>query len=185
MPVRSPALLASFAPCRTRQYLRLMSGRLGTDDRERLQDMAHRVSTLYWNSERSVNSIAEELGLSKGRLYELIRPLAVGGKCPDCHSELVFENRTARDREDSICLGCEGEDFVEEPLRSAASRYQDMGVPEAGPEGHPGRREGAKDRTEEADPIDGRASSGRRSGVLAGFLLGTVTGILIGASLRR
>jgi predicted RNA-binding Zn-ribbon protein involved in translation (DUF1610 family) len=66
-----------------------------------------RVQALYWHSDRGVNSIADELGLSKSRLYELIRPLAADVPCPECGSTLAYDNRTARDRGEAACPnGC-------------------------------------------------------------------------------
>lgn len=132
--------------------------RLATaDDEELLRDMSERATLLYWNSDQSVNSIAEDLGLSKGRLYDLIRPLASGLPCPNCQSDLVFRNRTARDRGDAVCLVCEeGAD----PLQDNAA------VPTTTARGLP-------------------TGSLERGGLLAGFLIGTVTGVLLGRFLRR
>jgi len=36
-----------------------------------------RANELYWGSDRSVNQIADDLDLSKGALYEMIRPSPV------------------------------------------------------------------------------------------------------------
>ena len=64
----------------------------------------------YWNSDLGVNQIAEELQLSKSRLYEAIRPVPAGGECPGCGEPLGFPNRTARDRAKPECpTGCTDE----------------------------------------------------------------------------
>ena len=55
------------------------------------------ANELYWDSEKSVNQIADELDLSKGALYGLIRPLPAGVGCPLCGDEVVSPNRTAHD----------------------------------------------------------------------------------------
>jgi predicted RNA-binding Zn-ribbon protein involved in translation (DUF1610 family) len=65
-----------------------------------------RANKLYWGSDRSVNQIADELDLSKGALYEMIRPLATGFGCPICGAEVVHSNRTAKDRGRVDCPSC-------------------------------------------------------------------------------
>jgi predicted RNA-binding Zn-ribbon protein involved in translation (DUF1610 family) len=71
-----------------------------------------RANELYWGSDLSVNQIAETLDLSKGALYEMIRPLAAAVACPDCGTEAVHPNRTAHERGLVVCLSCgwEGDD---------------------------------------------------------------------------
>ena len=65
-----------------------------------------RANELYWTSDRSVNQIAEELDLSKGQLYGLIRPLGAARRCPACGREAAWENRTARDKGILACPAC-------------------------------------------------------------------------------
>ncbi|MGD8319125.1 MAG: hypothetical protein PVJ02_01680 [Gemmatimonadota bacterium] len=65
-----------------------------------------RANELYWGSHVSVNQIAEDLDLSKGMLYGLIHPLPAGLMCPDCSEELVYPNRTARERSMVVCANC-------------------------------------------------------------------------------
>ncbi len=75
-----------------------------------------RADELYWSSDLSVNQIAEELDVSKGVLYEMIRPQPAAHACPECGEELSYPNRTARDRGRVACASCgwEGtEDDVE------------------------------------------------------------------------
>ena len=88
-----------------------------------------RANELYWNSRRSVNSIADELGLSKGRLYGAVRPLPSGSTCPSCGAELVFENRTARDRNAASCNECgrEAEVSAEPPTGRGSTAPDDTG----------------------------------------------------------
>lgn len=71
-----------------------------------------RANELYWSSDMSVNQIADELDLSKGMLYGLIRPRPAGLACPDCSEELVYPNRTAKERGLLACPRCgwEGEE---------------------------------------------------------------------------
>lgn len=72
-------------------------------DSERLRSEANR---LYWDSDRSVNQIAEDLGVSKGSLYEVVRPRSAGLPCPRCGEEMVFPNRTAREKGFLSCPAC-------------------------------------------------------------------------------
>lgn len=73
-----------------------------------------RVNQLYWDSGRSVNQIAEELDLSKGALYGVIRPQPSGLGCPLCGAEVGFPNRTAKDRGSLECSTCAWDGSVEE-----------------------------------------------------------------------
>ncbi len=139
------------------------------EDRELLRDMSDRATTLYWNSDRSVNSIADDLGLSKGRLYDLIRPLGSGRHCANCQSERIFANRTAHERDDAICPICDA-DGPQTPL-----------VPEPSlPSMSSGRSDSP--RSDEAPPP---APSPDTRGVLTGFLVGTVAGIVLGRYFRH
>jgi hypothetical protein len=65
-----------------------------------------RANELYWSSDRSVNQIADELDLSKGTLYGMIRPLQADISCPACTQEVVFPNRTAKERGLVVCPSC-------------------------------------------------------------------------------
>jgi hypothetical protein len=75
----------------------------GQPDQDALFEEANR---LYWESEESVNHIGESLGLSKGVLYGLLEPLPAGLPCPKCGEEMVFPNRTARDKGFLECPEC-------------------------------------------------------------------------------
>lgn len=81
--------------------------------------LAHEANQLYWESERSVNQIAEEMELSKGMLYGMIRPLPAGGTCPRCTGAMEYANRTARERGLVSCPACghEREEAVRAPAR--------------------------------------------------------------------
>ena len=67
---------------------------------------AERANELYWGSDRSVNDLADDLDLSKGALYSLIRPLSAAVDCPECGGEMSYANRTARDRGLVTCEAC-------------------------------------------------------------------------------
>jgi len=70
------------------------------------RESERRANELYWGSDVSVNQIAEELDLSKGMLYGLIRPEPSGLSCPACGDEVVYPNRTAKERELVACASC-------------------------------------------------------------------------------
>lgn len=125
-------------------------------------ELAKVVNRMYWDSDESVNRIAEQLDLSKGALYGMIEPAPAGGTCPDCGSSLSFGNRTARDRGLAECAACS---LVGEPTDRVSSPALAAHSPE-----WPAVREP-------------RRWSGR---TLAGsLLLGVVAGVLIAGLLRR
>lgn len=70
------------------------------------QDTDDRANILYWGSDKSVNQIADDLDLSKGALYGMIRPLPAACACPLCAAEVVHSNRTARERGRVDCPAC-------------------------------------------------------------------------------
>ena len=76
-----------------------------------------RANELYWESQLSVNQIADDMDVSKGMLYGLIQPVGAGLPCPSCSSEMEYTNRTARDRGFLACAAC-GLEQDEEEVRS-------------------------------------------------------------------
>lgn len=108
-----------------------------------------RANELYWTSDLSVNQIAEELDLSKGMLYELIRPAPAGLSCPACSEELVYANRTARDRAMLACPRCGWEGDEDDAdlgvgdgsvVLPTATESDTVAAPRAATEEDPGRR---------------------------------------------
>ncbi len=79
-----------------------------------------RANALYWDSDASVNDIAEELDLSKGTLYGMIRPRTAGLDCPECGGEMEYPNRTAREKGFVTCAACGYEEEEELLLEAAA-----------------------------------------------------------------
>ena len=74
-----------------------------------------RANRLYWESGESVNQIAEDLGLSKGALYDLISPLASDFGCPLCEAPLHYAHRTAHDKGILTCSGCDTQFEASDP----------------------------------------------------------------------
>jgi len=77
-------------------------------------DLEVHANELYWSSDESVNTIADELDLSKGTLYNVIQPLPTGLACPECGAELEYPNRTARERGLVACPNGDFEGELEE-----------------------------------------------------------------------
>lgn len=77
-------------------------------------DVVERANELYWESDRSVNQIADDLELSKGALYGIIEPEPSGLGCPLCGQEVVYPNRTAKEREMLDCPTCDWDGDPEE-----------------------------------------------------------------------
>jgi predicted RNA-binding Zn-ribbon protein involved in translation (DUF1610 family) len=89
-----------------------------------------RANVLYWDSDSSVNDIADAMDLSKGSLYGLIRPRPAELACPECGAMLEYPNRTARDKGFVTCPGCGLED-EEELVREIAGAGPDSDRPRA------------------------------------------------------
>ncbi len=70
---------------------------------KKLNDRANR---LYWESDDSVNEIAEQLDLSKSALYQKIEGLDADEPCAQCGGALEYANRTARDKGVVRCPLC-------------------------------------------------------------------------------
>ena len=85
-------------------------------------DIVARANDAYWNSEAGVNRLAKEYDLSKGALYDIIAPLSASLPCPHGDGELVYTNRTARERGLVTCANCgfaEEESFLRARLEEA------------------------------------------------------------------
>jgi len=81
----------------------------------------------YWETEESVNAIAEAMDVSKGRLYDLLLPLDAGVTCPSCGGALGFAHRTARQRGVVVCDACGFEGSVDDLLDRDASTAEAAG----------------------------------------------------------
>lgn len=79
-----------------------------------------RANVLYWDSDASVNEIAEQLDLSKGTLYGMVRPRTAGIACPECGGDMEYPNRTAREKGFVTCAGCGFEEEESLVLEAAA-----------------------------------------------------------------
>lgn len=176
----------------------------GIDDSEA---QIREANELYWESDTSVNRIADQLGLSKGSLYAAIEPLASGSLCPLCSARLVYMNRTALEKGHLQCSDC-GTEFSEkarsgspQPMSAAGESApaeptsEDNGV---GSTREPGQEEPAAEdgpapygHQNEGDSTLGSAERvdapqrASRQLVLSTTMLGLGVGLLLARVLRR
>jgi hypothetical protein len=152
-------------------------------DPDTLLDEANR---LYWESEESVNQIGEALGLSKGVLYGLISPLPAGLPCPACGEEMVFPNRTAREKGFLACPAC----GMEEEEAAVQTYWEGEAQTDEGPVFEAPRALAHRAGQAVQQAVD----SGRervsnltpRGRIIAGTaLLGAAAGLALGAYLRK
>jgi hypothetical protein len=64
------------------------------------------ANRLYWNQATSVGEIANQLGISRRALYEVLQPKPAGVSCPTCGKEAVFINRSAQAAGMARCVDC-------------------------------------------------------------------------------
>jgi hypothetical protein len=126
--------------------------------------MVEQANSLYWESDASVNEIADSMDLSKGALYGMVRPLDAGASCPECGDALAFPNRTARDKGIVACPSCGIEEELE-LMEAAALDVQDNVPP--------------------PPAVAGDAPLVPLRTLVASTLLGLAAGIAIGQMTRR
>lgn len=74
-----------------------------TDDRSKL---AARVNRIYWETDTPVTEMAEELGISRRSIYDMLEPATAHERCPVCGGELTYANRSARMAGEAVCREC-------------------------------------------------------------------------------
>ena len=151
-------------------------------DQDPLFEEANR---LYWESDKSVNQIGEELDLSKGMLYGLIAALPAGLPCPECGEGMVFPNRTARDKGFLECPEC-GKEEEETAVRAFWEEDGESLDPVPSDSRALARRAG--DAVQEAvntgrEHVSNLGPGGRI--VTGTALLGIAAGLALGAYFRR
>ncbi len=152
-----------------------------SEDNASLQD---EIRQRYWGSDESVNGIAADLGISKGRFYDLIPILRVEGACPACRVPGPgYANRTARDQGELTCVLCgwTGSESELAPLEegtAAAASLREEPRPSGSPQRAAGGAPGAAPGTGSPGALDSTS-------VIGGALVGLVAGLLLGGWLRR
>ncbi len=140
------------------------------------------ANRLYWHSDLGVNQIAEEMGISKGALYTQVNPLAAEIQCPRCDTELVYPNRTARDRGFLSCPNCGFEEELSELEDQAPPRKRK--TPSRAKAGAPRNPEEGDE--EETDSAVARTLSRENTRVLVGSgLIALAAGLILTRWLRR
>ncbi len=152
-------------------------------DQDALQE---EVNSLYWESDQSVNQIGEALDLSKGVLYGLIAPLPAGLPCPGCSEEMVFPNRTAREKGFLACPEC-GMEEEEGAVRTFWEGREDTEEDEAPGEPRALARRAGEAMQKAVNTGKERVSNlSPRSRIVAGTaLLGVAAGLVLGAYFRK
>lgn len=153
------------------------------------REVVDRANELYWGSDRSVNQIAEDLELSKGALYGIIEPTASGLGCPLCGDEVVYANRTAKEKGMLDCPTCDWDGSPDETV-DASDESGSAGSNGAVPERHsadtPPRPEDDDDpdSTPERAPPRPFVRPATRT-VAGGALLGAAVGLALVMWARR
>lgn len=78
-----------------------------------------RANRLYWESDASVNEIADQLDLSKSSLYQMIEGLDAERDCGQCGGGLEYANRTARVKGLLQCPECGADDVAADTVKPA------------------------------------------------------------------
>jgi hypothetical protein len=131
------------------------------------QKLSARANELYWQSGMSVNQIAEEMDLSKSRLYSLVQPHPAESPCPECQSDLVFPNRTAMQKGFVSCGSCSFEGEADGALT---------------PAGTPAGSEEPETRTSR---VPARTGPGAKRVLWGSALLGVAAGLYLAIRQRR
>jgi hypothetical protein len=141
----------------------------------------------YWESEESVNGIADAMGISKGRLYDLLLPFDADLACRSCGGALGFPHRTARLRGEVTCDRC-GFSASRDDVVAGEAEGGNTAMPESPGGSSSAGGEPAASRAEAPPELwtPGSATTPVSQQTLAGALLaGLAVGIVIGAWLRR
>jgi hypothetical protein len=73
------------------------------------ETQAAEANRLYWKQSVSVGEIANQLGISRRALYDVLQPKPAGVRCPKCGTEGVFVNRSTEAAGLARCPNCETE----------------------------------------------------------------------------
>ncbi len=82
--------------------------------------LAAKANKLYWGTSRPAGHLADELGISRSKLYGLIEPLQLDAQCEACAAPLIFGSRSDRDAGRGRCPECGT--VVDVPAESATAR---------------------------------------------------------------
>lgn len=128
---------------------------------------ATEANRLYWQTDKSVADIAEQLGVSRRALYELITPESSGTSCAECGGDVAFTNRSAKTSAVGRCQQCGTECELTQDVRDVQETVPPIIA--GWPRVKPVRRD--DDLRMRAVKIGGVAAAGAAVGVLAGLLI--------------
>lgn len=127
-------------------------------------NLAARANRLYWHTDRSAADVAEELGISRSKLYAVIDPLPLDEVCEICGGSLVFTNRTDREGGRAHCSSCGAIlDVAPQPLQNRV----------------------VSDRRDDDQASSGYPSPTFLQDLSLGALCGLAVGLLAGTWVRR
>lgn len=69
-------------------------------------ELVAKVNRIYWETDTPVTEMAEQLGISRRTIYDMLRPAPAHERCPVCGGELVYSNRSARLAGEAVCSNC-------------------------------------------------------------------------------
>jgi hypothetical protein len=158
-------------------------------------ELVAEVNRIYWETDTPVTEMAEQLGISRRTIYDMLKPTSAAESCPVCGGDLVYPNRSARMGGEAVCSVC--------------GRTHDVTllheISAAGAAAGTGKRAGAargtggavRERAVSAGPERARAAAARAEAaphrpsptlttlLLGGLLLALVMAILMPARRRR
>lgn len=68
--------------------------------------LAAKANKLYWDTEQPAGRLADDLGISRSKLYALIEPIRIRAQCDKCGTALVFSSRSDREARRGHCPEC-------------------------------------------------------------------------------
>lgn len=136
---------------------------------EHNETLVREANRLYWQTERSIADIAEQLSVSRRALYELVTPEPAGSSCTQCGGDVVFANRSAKAAGAGRCAECDAEYVAatETELTEATAPPVSSGWPRA----VRAAASSADDLPARALKIGGVAAVGVALGALAALLI--------------
>ena len=149
-------------------------------------EVVAQANDAYWNSDEGVNRLAKEFDLSKGALYDIIAALPAGLPCPQGDGELVYTNRTARERGFVSCATC---GFADEAslVRSRLEEADAVPMPATPAPATPAPATPAPATPRPATPPPATPGTGRKLEALlvVTVLAGLAAGLFLSGVLRR
>ena len=68
--------------------------------------LAAKANKLYWQTNQPAGRLADELGVSRSKLYAMIEPIHLDAICSSCDTELIYSSRSDRQSGRGHCPEC-------------------------------------------------------------------------------